>query len=219
MVRWLRRAVLAVLATFVACVLLYRVVPPPFTPVMVRNAAAYGVTKEWRSLDRIAPSLQRAVVAAEDARFFDHDGVDWEAIARAHDYNARHGDAPRHGGSTITMQVARNVFLWQGKSYVRKALEVAVAYAIELAWGKRRILEVYLNVVEWGPGVYGAEAAAQRTFGVPAARLDDREAALLAAVLPNPRRWSPATPTRWVRARADVIARRAVHVRLGPLDR
>ena len=219
MVRWLRRVVVAVLATFVGCVLLFRVVPPPLTPLMIRNAFAYGVTKDWVSLDRIAPSLQRAVIAAEDARFFDHRGVDWDAIERARDFNARHGDAPRRGGSTITMQVARNVFLWQGKSYVRKVLEVGVAYALELAWGKRRILEVYLNVVEWGPGLYGAEAAARRTFGIPAARLDDREAALLAAVLPNPRRWSPATPTRWVRVRADVIERRATHVRLAPLDR
>jgi monofunctional biosynthetic peptidoglycan transglycosylase len=213
-VRWIRRAAGAVIAAFVACVVLFRVVPPPLTPVMVRNAFAYGVTKDWVDLDHIAPSLQRAVIAAEDARFFDHRGVDWGAIERARDYNARHGAEPRRGGSTITMQVARNVFLWQGKSYVRKALEVGIAYLLEFAWGKRRILEVYLNVVEWGPGIYGAEAAARRSFSVPAAAIDEHEAALLAATLPNPRRWSASVPTRYLDVRAAMIARRAAHVRL-----
>jgi monofunctional biosynthetic peptidoglycan transglycosylase len=218
-VRRIRRAVGAALAALLACIVLYRVVPPPLTPVMIRHAFADGVTKDWVALDRIAPSLQRAVIAAEDARFFEHRGVDWGAIERARDYNARHGDEPRRGGSTITMQVARNVFLWQGKSYVRKGLEVGLAYLLELAWGKRRILEVYLNVVEWGPGLYGAEAAAQRSFGVPAAALDDQEAALLAAALPNPRRWTAAMPTRYLRARAGMIERRAAHVSLERLRR
>jgi len=218
-VRWLRRAALAVLAAFLACVALYRVVPPPLTPLMIRHAFRDGLTKQWTALDRIAPALQRAVIAAEDARFFEHRGVDWEAIERAHDYNARHGDEPRRGGSTITMQVARNVFLWQGKSYVRKALEVGIAYLLELVWGKRRILEVYLNVVEWGPGIYGAEAAARRSFGIAASALDDGEAALLAAALPNPRRWTAATPTRYLRARAATIARRAASVSLERLRR
>jgi monofunctional glycosyltransferase len=216
-VRWIGRAAGVVLAAFLACIALFRVVPPPLTPLMVRNAAAYGVTKEWVPLDRIAPSLQRAVIAAEDARFLEHRGVDWDAIERARDFNARHGDEPRRGGSTITMQVARNVFLWQGKSYVRKGLEVGIAYLLELVWGKRRILEVYLNVIEWGPGIYGAEAAARRSFGIPAAALDDEEAALLAAALPNPRRWTASIPTRYLRSRAGVIARRAAHVRLEPL--
>jgi monofunctional biosynthetic peptidoglycan transglycosylase len=213
-VRRIRRAAGAVLGAFLACVVLLRVVPPLLTPVMVRNAFAYGVTKDWVDLDHIAPSLQRAVIAAEDARFFEHRGVDWSAIERARDYNARHGDEPRRGGSTITMQVARNVFLWQGKSYVRKGLEVGIAYLLDLVWGKRRVLEVYLNVVEWGPGIYGAEAAARRSFGIAAAALDDQEAALLAAALPNPRRWTAATPTGYLRARAGMIARRAAHVRL-----
>jgi monofunctional biosynthetic peptidoglycan transglycosylase len=102
---------------------------------------------------------------------------------------------------------------------VRKSLEVGIAYVLELVWGKRRILEVYLNVIEWGPGVYGAEAAARRSFGIPAARLDDHEAALLAAALPNPRRWTASVPTRYLRARAGTIARRAAQVDLDPLDR
>ena len=217
MVRWIVRAAGIVLAAFLACVALFRVVPPPLTPLMARNAFAYGVTKDWVDLDHIAPSLQRAVIAAEDARFFEHRGVDWDAIERARDYNARHGDEPRRGGSTITMQVARNVFLWQGKSYVRKTLEVGIAYVLELVWGKRRILEVYLNVIEWGPGIYGAEAASRRSFGIPAAALDDQEAALLAAALPNPRRWTASVPTRYLRARAGMIARRAARVSLARL--
>src|SRR5512143_1076152 len=185
---------------------------------MLWHAPGDGIDKAWVNLDRVAPALVRSVIAAEDARFFAHRAVDWEAVRRAREYNARHGDEPRRGGSTITMQCARNVFLWQGKSYVRKALEVGVAYLLEVVWGKRRILEVYLNVVEWGPGLYGAEAAARRYFGVTAAELGPRQAALLAAALPNPRRWNPARPTRFLAARAGTIERRAAQVSLAPLD-
>jgi monofunctional biosynthetic peptidoglycan transglycosylase len=216
--RWIGRAALGALIAFLGLVAVYRVLPPPVTPLMLRYAPTRGIAKDWVALDDVSPSLVRAVIAAEDARFFQHSGVDWDAIRDAREYNARHGDEPRRGGSTITMQCARNVFLWQGKSYVRKALEVAVAYVIERAWGKRRILEVYLNVIEWGPGVYGAQAAAQRYFGVPASALRPSQAALLASVLPNPVRWNPAAPTRWVLARSAVIARRAARVSLGALD-
>src|SRR6185369_15429825 len=132
----------------------YRFVDPPLTPLMVRQAFSHGPAHQSVDLGAISPALPRAVIASEDDRFFEHRGVDWEAVRRARAYNARHGDEPRRGGSTITMQCARNVFLWQGKSYVRKALEVGVAYLLEIGWGKRRILEVYLNVVEWGPGIY-----------------------------------------------------------------
>src|SRR5688572_8208600 len=148
------------LVVFAALLLLYRVVDPPLTPIMIREGVEHGIARDVVPLDDIAPALLRAVIASEDAAFFEHRGVDWEAVRRAREYNARHGDAPRRGGSTITMQCARNVFLWRGKSYVRKALEAGLAYVLELAWGKRRILEVYLNVIEWGPGVFGAEAAA-----------------------------------------------------------
>jgi len=199
-------------AVFLGVVVLYRFVPPPVTPLMLWNAPAVGIDKAWVPLDRIAPALVRAVVSAEDARFFTHPGVDWDAIRRARDYNERHGGSPRRGGSTITMQCARNVFLWQSKSYMRKALEVGVATLLELVWGKRRILEAYLNVVEWGPGVYGAERAARHWFGVPAAALDPHEAALLAAALPNPRRFAPSRPSRYLAARAAVIERRAARV-------
>src|SRR4030095_5381304 len=131
--------------------------------------------------------------------------------------NLRQRGGRMRGASTITMQCARSVFLWPGRTYVRNAIEGYLALLMEHLRGKRRILEVYLNVVEWGPGIYGAEAAARRSFGVPAAALDEYEAALLAAALPNPRRWTASTPTRYLRARAGMIARRAAHVRLDRL--
>ena len=214
LVRWLVSAIVTVMGLLAAAIFLLRVVPPPATPLMLRNAPRVGIHKTWVPLDDVAPVLLRSVIAAEDSRFFLHRGVDWDAIGEAHDYNERHGGAPRRGGSTITMQCARNVFLWQGKSYVRKGLEVVLAYAIDAAWGKRRVLEVYLNVIEWGPGLYGAEAAARTYFGVSAASLDGRQAALLAAVLPSPVRWNAARPTRAVLARAAVIETRAAGVRL-----
>ena len=218
MVRWLVRAIGGALVLLVALVLLYRVIDPPLTPLMIREAFAHGLARQSVPLDRIAPALLRAVIAAEDARFFEHHGVDWEAVRRAREYNARHGDEPRRGGSTITMQCARNVFLWQGKSYLRKALEVGIAYVLELAWGKRRILEVYLNVIEWGPGIFGAEAAARTHFGMSAAALDPRRAALLAAALPNPQRWNPSRPSPWLLSRSAIIERRAARVSLAPLE-
>ena len=217
MLRWIARVVGGVLVSFLALLLLYRVIDPPLTPLMVREGVVHGIARDGVPLDDISPALLRAVIASEDAAFFEHRGVDWEAVRRAREYNARHGDAPRRGGSTITMQCARNVFLWRGKSYVRKALEAGLAYVLELAWGKRRILEVYLNVIEWGPGVFGAEAAARTYFGVPASDLSPRQAALLVAVLPNPQRWSPALPTRWILARSALIERRAARVSLAPL--
>jgi monofunctional biosynthetic peptidoglycan transglycosylase len=205
---------------FLAVVLLYRFVNPPITPIMVYEAVAQrGFSRDYVALDAISPALIRAVITSEDARFFEHRGIDWAAVRRARAYNTKHGDEPRRGGSTITMQCARNVFLWRGKSYVRKGLEAVVAYVIELAWGKRRILDVYLNVIEWGPGVFGAEAAARTYFGVPASALTPHQAALMVAVLPNPRRWSPGLPTRFVASRAAAIERRAARVSLAPRAR
>jgi monofunctional biosynthetic peptidoglycan transglycosylase len=217
-VRRIVRVAVGAVSLFAATVLLYRFVDPPLTPIMIYEAIAQrGLTRDYVNLDAISPALVRAVIASEDARFFEHRGVDWDAVRRARRYNAKHGDEPRRGGSTITMQCARNVFLWRGKSYVRKALEAAVAYVIELVWGKRRILEMYLNVIEWGPGIFGAEAAARTYFGVPASALTPHQAALMAAVLPNPRRWSPALPTRFVLSRAAAIERRAARVSLALL--
>jgi monofunctional biosynthetic peptidoglycan transglycosylase len=159
------------------------------------------------------------VVAAEDARFFQHYGIDVDAVEQARRFNARHRGLRLHGASTITMQCARNVFLWQGRTYLRKALEIYLAALMELLWDKRRILEVYVNVAEWGDGVFGVEAAARRYFGVDAAHLTRRQAALLAAALPSPRRSNPAAPTPYLARRAQVIESRAARISLeGPRD-
>src|SRR5215831_17802652 len=175
-------------------VALYRVLPPPGTPLMIiRLVEGYGIDKSWRRLDDISPYLVRAVMAGEDARFCRHHGFDWSAIGTAWDrYQSGHGRLL--GASTISMQTAKNVFLWPGRDWLRKALEAYFTVLIELAWGKRRIMETYLNVVEWGRGVYGAEAAAQDYFHKPAAALTAGEADRLAAALPDPLEWSPRRP-------------------------
>jgi monofunctional biosynthetic peptidoglycan transglycosylase len=218
---WAAWIVGAMVLGAVALALLFRVVRPPVTSLMVirtAEALAHGrpmlPQRSWVPLDAVSPALLRAVIAAEDARFFRHRGVDAAALRRARAYNRRHDGRRLHGGSTITMQCARSVFLWPGRTYVRKALEVGLAALLEVVWGKRRILEVYVNVVEWGDGVFGVEAASRRYFGVPAARLTAGQAALLVAVLPNPRRWSPAAPTAYIRRRAAAIEARAARVRL-----
>ena len=219
--RWLARALGGFLALTALPVVTYRFIDPPLTPLMLIRAVetrSASWSRRWVPLRAVSPALLRAVVAAEDGRFFAHHGVDWAALRRAREYNERWQGRRLRGAGTITMQCARTVFLWPGRSYVRKALEVYFAYLLELTWGKRRILEVYVNTVEWGDRVYGVEGAAQRYFGLPAARVDAWQSALLAAVLPNPRRWSPAAPTPYLRARAAIIAaraERAERVRLG----
>ncbi len=194
--------------------LAYRVVPPPLTTLMlIRLVERQGLSKEWVGRDRIAPALAEAAIAAEDNRFCEHHGVDWTAMQSALD-EYRSEDRVR-GASTITMQTVKNLVLWPGRDPIRKALEIYFAYYVELIWPKRRIMEVYLNVAEWGSGLYGAEAASRRYFGTPARQLTAREAALLAAVLPNPRRWRPDRPTPYIEARAETIERG--RAQLGPL--
>ncbi len=208
--------------TSVLAVAAYRFVDPPLTPLMVIRMFETGSPRWMRQqvpLGAVSPALLRAVVAAEDARFLVHHGVDWGALERAREYNERWQGRRLRGAGTITMQCARTVYLWPGRSYVRKALEVYLAWLLEVGWGKRRILEVYVNTVEWGDGVYGVEAAARRYFGLPAARLGEWESALLAAALPNPRRWDPARPTPYLRERASIIAARAARVQLDGLLR
>jgi monofunctional biosynthetic peptidoglycan transglycosylase len=188
-------------------VVVYRFVNPPITPLMLLRHQ--GITQEWVPLRAVSPFLVRSVVVAEDARFYEHRGVDWGALDRARAYNERQGGSRLHGGSTITMQCARNVFLWPGKTYLRKGVEIWFAFLTELIWGKQRILEVYLNVIEWGDGIYGIEAAARHYFSASAASLDVEQSALLAASLPNPHRWNPARPTPYLAGRAASITRRA----------
>lgn len=198
-----------------ALILLFRFVPPLVTPLMLlRLAQGYGLHHEWVSYDRIAPELAEAVIASEDNLFcreavgFDFDAL-WGQITAWSD-----GDRPR-GASTITMQTAKNLLLWPGRDPVRKVIEAWLTPQIALLWPKQRVLEVYLNIVEFGPGVYGAEAAAQRFFGRSAASLTREQAARLAVVLPDPLHWSAARPGAYVRERAEIIERRIG--RLGPL--
>jgi monofunctional biosynthetic peptidoglycan transglycosylase len=188
--RLLKAAALAlaiVLVTILALVVAYRWINPPLSTLMLgQSIAGTSIERTWVPLDRVSPQLIRAVVMSEDGRFCTHGGVDWRALqdAIAHD----------RGGSTITMQVVKNLFLWPSRSYVRKAVEIALAYLVEALWPKRRILEIYLNIAEWGDGVFGVEAAAQTHFSKPAAQLTAEEAALLAVVLPSPLERSPGQP-------------------------
>ena len=203
-------------------VVLHRFVPPLFTILMVKQAVAgHGMDYRWRSLDHISPRLVEAVIAAEDARFCQHHGFDVEAIQKAMEANERaeqRGSDKRRGASTISQQTAKNVFLWPSRDWVRKGLEVGYTGLIELVWGKRRIMEMYLNVAEWAPGVYGAEAASQHWFNKSAENLTAREAARLAAILPSPRRYKAASPGPYVRRRASRIQAAMGTVREAGLD-
>ncbi len=204
-------------------VVLHRFVPPLFTILMVQQAAAgHGMDYRWRSLDHISPRLVEAVIAAEDARFCQHHGFDVEAIQKAMEANERaeqRGSDKRRGASTISQQTAKNVFLWPSRDWVRKGLEVGYTGLIEAVWGKRRIMEMYLNVAEWAPGVYGAEAASRHWFNKSAENLTAREAARLAAILPSPRRYRAADPGPYVRRRASRIQAAMGTVREQGLDR
>lgn len=192
-------------AASVAVVGLYRVVTPPATPLMLLRAAqGYGMTKTWRPLAEISPNLVRAVIAGEDARFCEHHGFDWDAIEAAWQHYES-GRGRLVGASTISMQTAKNLFLWPGRDWPRKALEAWFTVWLETFWSKRRIIEVYLNVVEWGPGIYGAEAAARHSFGKSAASLTASEAARLAAVVPDPLDRSASRPGPAVRRHAAFI--------------
>lgn len=187
-------------------VVVFRFVPVPITPLMVircaeqwQNDAEVTLKKDWEPMERISENLQLAVVCAEDQKFPEHHGFDVEAIEKALEHNKR-GKRVR-GASTISQQTAKNLFLWPSRSWLRKGLEAYFTVLIELIWPKERILEVYLNIIELGPGIYGAEAAAQEFFRKPAEKLTRSEAALLAAVLPNPLKYSAARPSPYVRSR------------------
>ena len=189
---WVRRTfVLLVAIVFVlpvTLILLYRVLPVPTTPLAAMTWIEEGtIYKVWTPLEDISPALVRAAIGAEDGRFCSHDGFDWQAIEKAMRENAR-GHRMR-GGSTISQQTAKNVFLTPARNWVRKGLEAYFTVLIEALWPKRRIIEVYLNVVQFGPNVFGAEAAAEYYFHKPAAKLTASEAARLAAVLPDPEDW------------------------------
>jgi len=172
-----------------------------------RRHQVYRVDQRWVSYEQISPLLRRAVLIAEDDAFFSHDGFDWDEMRQAARTNLRRGRVVR-GGSTITQQLAKNLYLSEERSLLRKLKEMILAVRIERALNKRRIFELYLNLIEWGDGIYGAEAAARRHFGVSAAELDARQAALLAAVIINPRRYSPEAPGRRIERRMRLILSR-----------
>lgn len=193
MLSYVRKFLLILIMVPLVMVPVYAVVPPVSTLMLWRWATGERVVRHWRPLEAISPALVRAVVVAEDARFCLHPGVDWseirDAIEEVHDLREA------RGASTIAMQTAKNLFLWQGRHLVRKAIEIPFAYYINLVWSKRRIVEVYLNIAEWGPnGEFGAEAAARRAFRKSARDLTVQEATLLAAALPNPIRRNAGQP-------------------------
>lgn len=204
--RFMTRLVAAVIAFMLLIVLLFRFVNPPTSAFMLAHQVEYPdrrLQQSWVALDEVSPWMPLAVMASEDQRFPEHWGVDFVAIRKAlSEYSA--GDGLR-GASTITQQTAKNLFLWNGRSFVRKLIEAALALGIELLWPKERILEVYLNVAEFGPGIYGAEAASQAFFGRPARLLNDYQAALLAAVLPNPKVLNAGMPSAYVQQRVSWI--------------
>ena len=192
--RYLIFVCLGLLAVLAALIVLWRFVPPVSTLMAARWATLRGVERIYVPLARISPRLIAAVVTSEDALFCRHHGVDWgalnEVISEADD------DGPSRGASTITMQTAKNLFLWPGRSAIRKGLEIPLALVLDRTFGKRRVLEVYLNIAEWGDGLFGAEAAARRYFHKSASELTQREASLLATALPNPVLRDPGRPKR-----------------------
>jgi monofunctional biosynthetic peptidoglycan transglycosylase len=205
---WAVAVVVAILLVPYLITPLYRFGRPVSTPMLGRCATGARVERVWVPLEAVAPVVPQAVIAAEDARFCSHRGIDWGEIREALE-DAEEGGRLR-GGSTITQQVAKNLFLWPGRSLVRKALEAPLALWIDLVLPKRRVLEIYLNIAEWGPnGEFGVEAGARRAFGKSARELNLREAALMAAVLPNPVRRNAAKPGPGVRRLAGIYQARA----------
>lgn len=222
MLRFFLRFLWIALASTLGLTLIYRWVPVPFTPLMVirwfegpEPGQEYRWNRDWVPLEQISPHLVQAAVAAEDQHFLRHHGFDLDAIQKAYRRN-QSGSRRRLGGSTISQQTAKNVYLWPARNYLRKGLEVYFTGCIELLWSKRRIMEVYLNSIEMGPGIYGAEAAAQHYFHKPAQRLSKKEAALIVAAFPNPRKRNPAQPTRYLRKRAGKIQK--LMRQIGPVD-
>lgn len=216
-IRWIGKLIwkttLWFLGLSIGLVILYRFVPVPITPLMVIRLVEQGIdsekevrlVKDWIPISEMSKHAPQAVVAAEDQTFMKHNGFDFKSLKKAWESNKTNNRV--RGASTITQQTAKNVFLWPSRSYVRKAFEAYFTVLIEIFWPKERILEVYLNVIEMGDGIYGIQSASQTFFNKDAAKLAKGEAALIAAVLPNPRRWSPARPTSYIQGRKSWIMR------------
>ncbi len=211
---YLKKAVYVFFVTSILSVIVFRFVPIPFTPLMIMRVVEQWVdgkstrlVKDWESLDKLSKNIPLAVMASEDQKFIKHWGFDTDAIANAYKNNQRKRKRTIHGASTISQQVAKNVFLWPGRSYVRKGLEVYFTVLIEIFWSKERIMEVYLNVAELGDGYYGAEAASRKYFHCSASKLNKDQAAWLACILPNPRKYSPTRPSGYLQKRHGWIRR------------
>lgn len=212
--RWLLRGVLALVGVWLAGIILFSFLPVPFSAVMIERQFnawfsgdfGYVAHSDWVSMDEISPWMGLAVIAAEDQKFPDHWGFDVASIEKALAHNERNENRVR-GASTLSQQTAKNLFLWDGRSWVRKGLEAGLTLGMEVVWTKRRILTVYLNIAEFGDGIFGVEEASQRYFHKPASRLTASEAALLAAVLPNPIRFKANAPSGYVRQRQQWILR------------
>jgi monofunctional biosynthetic peptidoglycan transglycosylase len=212
--RWVLRTVLAIVGLWATGIIAFSFLPVPFSAVMVERQFSAWLTgdfgyvahSDWVSMDEISPWMPLAVIAAEDQKFPDHWGFDMASIEKAISHNERNENRVR-GASTLSQQTAKNLFLWDGRSWVRKGLEAGITLGMETVWTKRRILTVYLNIAEFGEGTFGVEAAAQRYFNKPASRLSASEAAMLAAVLPNPIRFKANAPSGYVRQRQQWILR------------
>lgn len=201
----LLRVALVLVAVPLLLTPLYLFVPPVSTLMLGDLLTLDGYTRTFVPMDRISPRLPEAVVMGEDGQFCSHDGVDWNSLMEV---ISRRG-GPNRGASTVTMQTVKNLYLWNSRSYLRKALEIPLALYVDLVWSKRRTMEIYLNIAEWGPNLYGAEAAAQFYFKKPAAKLSRHEAAMLVSALPNPAVRNPAKPTKAQARYARIVERRA----------
>ena len=210
--RWIWKAMLWFFGLSIISVVIFKWVPIPFTPLMVSRILEFKLegkdaiySHDWVSLEKISPNLQKAVIASEDGNFLKHNGFDFEAMQKAFKNNSK--GKRLKGGSTISQQTAKNVFLWQGRSYIRKGLEAYFTVLIELIWGKERIMEVYLNSIEMGNGVYGAEEAARTWYRTTALNLTKGQAAGIAAILPNPRKYKAINSSSYIERRKAKILR------------
>jgi monofunctional biosynthetic peptidoglycan transglycosylase len=215
--RWVKKATLWFFAISILLVIIFKWVPIPYTPLMAIRALENKwegkdavLSHDWVPLEEISPNLQKAVIASEDGNFLNHHGFDFQAMQKAFKNNQK-GKRIK-GGSTISQQTAKNVFLWQGRSYLRKGLEAYFTVLIELIWGKERIMEVYLNSIEMGKGVYGAEEASKHWYRKSAVNLTKREAAGIAAILPNPLKYKATNSSSYIERRKDKILRNMRHV-------
>lgn len=217
--RWIKKIVLWFFIISISLVILFKWIPVPFTYTMLERSVtqlAEGKKivwqRDWVSLDQISPNLQKAVIASEDDLFFTHNGFNFKAMQKAYEHNQK-GKRIK-GGSTISQQTAKNVFLWQGRSYIRKGFEVYFTFLIELFWSKNRILEVYLNSIEMGNGIYGAEAASLFWYHKSALKLSTTEAAGIAAILPNPRKFKASNSSKYINRRKAKIQQLMRYVEL-----